>query len=141
MRKRVRKKRHIGEFRQDGFSISCDFCRSLTAVEFDYFIDSFLTNAIEAHGLLFAGGGSRGGRWSGIVFRDHRYASVSDADKAKVREWLDGYSEIQSVALSDLWDIWHGEDPFETREPNQSLLPTPGSPGFEVARSRPAWQS
>ena len=128
MRKRLRKKRHIGEYRQDGFSISCDFRRSLTGEEFDHFIDSFITSAIEAHGLLFAGGGSRGSRWSGIVFRDHRYASVSDADKDQVREWLAGYSEIQSVALSDSWDIWHGEDPFETREPNHCVLRTAVEP-------------
>jgi uncharacterized protein YggL (DUF469 family) len=78
-------------------------------------VDSFIADAIEAHGLLFCGGGSGGGRWAGIVCRDHRYASVSEADKRLVREWAASCSDIRSVTVSESWDIWHEDDPFEMR--------------------------
>ena len=47
MKKRLRKKRHLGEYRQYGFSIACDFRRDLSTAEFDQFVDSFVADAIE----------------------------------------------------------------------------------------------
>ena len=51
MRKRLRKKRHLGEYRQYGFSVVCDVRRDISAPEFDQFVDSFIENVIPSSGL------------------------------------------------------------------------------------------
>jgi uncharacterized protein YggL (DUF469 family) len=48
MRKRLRRKKHLGEFRQFGFSVACRFRKGLSREEFDRFVDDFIADAIEA---------------------------------------------------------------------------------------------
>ena len=58
MKKRLRRKKHVGEFRQTGFSVECRLRPGLSPGEFDQFMDDFIDHCVEAHGLLFGGGGS-----------------------------------------------------------------------------------
>lgn len=112
MRKRLRKKRHLGEFRQLGFSLRCELRAGLSADDFDRFLDAFLEEAIVRHDLLFNGGGSPEGDWRGVVNRDHRHASTTQAQREAVAAWLGRRAEIVSSTLSPDWDIWYGSDPF-----------------------------
>ncbi|MFG0335298.1 MAG: 50S ribosome-binding protein YggL [Maioricimonas sp. JB049] len=113
MKKRLRKKKYLGEFRQFGFSASCRLRENLSTADFDRFTDCFIEQAIEAHGLVFAGGGSHDTQWSGVICREHRYDSTTEADRAAVRDWLDQCADIASYRLSEPWDVWHGHAPFD----------------------------
>jgi uncharacterized protein YggL (DUF469 family) len=116
MNKRLRKKKHLGEFRQMGFSAECRLRSGLSSAEFDQFTDEFIAQAIEARRLVFGGGGSPNRGWSGIVCRDASHDSTTDGDKAAVHHWLEQRPEVESFRLSDFWDVWHGTDPFDTKE-------------------------
>ena len=65
MRKRIRKKLNIGEFRETGFEITWK-PQEVSEADFDKFIQEFL-DAIEARGLVFGGGCSI----RGFLGRDH----------------------------------------------------------------------
>ncbi len=119
MRKRLRKKKHLGEFRQMGFSADCHMRPGLSGPQFDQFTDEFIVQAIEAHGLVFGGGGSPERGWSGVVCRDDCYDSTTNVDKAAVHRWLEQRSELESFRLSEFWDVWHGSDPFDTKDAEQ----------------------
>jgi uncharacterized protein YggL (DUF469 family) len=77
-------------------------------------MDEFIDEAIEAHSLLFADGGSPERRWGGVVSRDDRYASTTEADKHTVETWLRGRADVVSYRVSGFWDVWYGPDPFES---------------------------
>ena len=123
MKKRLRKKKHLGEFRQFGFSLECLLRVGLSDAEFDRFLDEFIADAIEARGLVFGGGGSPEKGWSGVVCRDHRYDSTTETDKTTVHDWLKSRSEVQAFRISDSWDVWHGPDPHESENAESLLSP------------------
>lgn len=117
MRRRLRKKKHLGEFHQYGFSLVCLLREGLSSEEFDSFVDTFIADAIEARGLIFGGGGSPAARWSGVVCRDHRYDSTTEEDCTFIREWLNRQAVVASFTISKPWDVWHGSDPLEAPSP------------------------
>lgn len=120
MKKRLRNKKHLGEFRQTGFSVKCQMRSGLSASEFSRFVDDFI-QAVEANALEFGGGGSPGQGWNGVICRNHQYDSTTDADKAAVRSWLEQRSQVESCRLSGFWDVWRGSDPFDAKAlPNRS---------------------
>jgi uncharacterized protein YggL (DUF469 family) len=57
MKKRIRKKHHLGEFQELGFEISFDLGVSDDQAEEEDAFFQFLEHAIEANGLYFGGGG------------------------------------------------------------------------------------
>jgi hypothetical protein len=116
MRKRLRKKKHVGEFRQYGFSIACRLREAVTAEEFDSFMDRFLAEAIEARGLAFTGGGSPKHNWNGVVCRDHRYDSTTESDRAAVEDWLRASGVVHELMISPMRDVGYGPDPYEATE-------------------------
>ncbi len=54
MRKRLRKKKHLKEFREYGVSLVVEIH---DGTEFHAFLDDFILKAVEANGLAFGGGG------------------------------------------------------------------------------------
>ncbi|RRJ96004.1 DUF469 family protein [Opitutaceae bacterium TAV4] len=113
MKKRLRKKKHLGEFRQFGFELTCRFQTDVPVERFDRFVDEFIADAIEADGLTFGGGGDLKRGWSGVVSRDHRYASITEEDREHVHGWLLGQEIVAAVELSEPCDLWHGSGPLE----------------------------
>ncbi len=122
MKKRLRKKKHLGEFRQYGFSLDCRLRPGTSGSVFGQFIDDFISQSIEAHGSVFGGGGSPGRGWSGFICRGHRYDSTTEADKTAVENWLRGRSEVEFFRLSDFIDAWHGPDTFDEKTAERKLL-------------------
>ena len=113
MKKRLRKKKHLGEFRQFGFSLACRFHTSVSFEQFDRFVNGFIIEAIEAEGLAFGGGGDPAQDWSGIICRAHRYDSITEEDRERVGNWLRGQEILAAVEISAPWDVWHGSDPLD----------------------------
>ena len=106
MKKRLRKKKHLGEFKFWGASI---LVRLGQESGFDEFLDSFIEQAIEANGC-FCGGG---GRWDHLDFFIELGRSDQDPEGRlqQVTRWLDSRSEVKDYQTGALTDAWYG--PFE----------------------------
>jgi hypothetical protein len=113
MKKRLRKKRHMGEFAVYGVSIRVSLTPGIADDGFEAFIDAFLAEAIEANGLWFGGGGSPATDWSGVIDPGTSVRGIPAPVLDAVRSWMADRTEIVSVEISKPWDIWHGRDPFD----------------------------
>lgn len=111
MNKRLRKKKHLGEFRQMGFTIECQ----LRPGSGDRFIDDLID--IVDHDLCVGGGGAADG-FGGVISSEHRYASASHKDIDTLRHWLENRTDVSSFQISGLWDMWYGRDPLNKNEPD-----------------------
>lgn len=85
MKKQLRKKKHVGEFREFGFHIVFEFSETLSLAERNTLLDNFLHLAIESNNLVFGGGA--GNRWEGFVTLKDR-GSASEAHRHSVEQWL-----------------------------------------------------
>lgn len=101
--RRLRKKLHVDEFREDGFHLRV-VLRALSAAEADRFWDAFLAEAIEARGLTY-GGGEEG-------FVAALRGSATEADRDAVRDWLAARPEVVSAAIGPLVDAWYDDAPL-----------------------------
>ena len=100
--RRLRKKLHVDEFREDGFHVRL-VLRASSAAAADRFWDDFLAEAIEAHGLTY-GGGEQG-------FVAMARGSAVEADREAVRDWLAARPEVASAEVGPLVDAWRAPAP------------------------------
>jgi uncharacterized protein YggL (DUF469 family) len=108
MKKRLRKKKHLGEFQEFGFEVSCRFNSELSDEQFEQFIDTFLQEAIESNGLSFGGGGDKQ-EWKGFVTLD-RSGSATEEHRINVSKWLESRPEVIYIKVDSLVDAWYGWD-------------------------------
>jgi uncharacterized protein YggL (DUF469 family) len=99
--RRLRKKLHIGEFREDGFEVRFQLKAGLSDSQQLDVLDAFITEAIEARGLAFGGGEH------GFVMRADR-GSTTEEDRASVREWLQTCQAIEHAVVLEMRDAWYG---------------------------------
>ena len=104
MRKRLRKKRRLGEFRQFGFELSFALAPTATSADIDQFWDRFVLGFIEARGLVCGGACGRG--WSVFVTPEGR-RSATEHDRAAARNWLAEQPDVRDVSVGPLFDAWH----------------------------------
>ena len=78
MKKRLRKKKHLGEFQQMGFIVELHFPPDVSVADWMRITDEFVLHAIEANNLEIGGGGAACRKWGGFVTRDHRYQSTNN---------------------------------------------------------------
>jgi uncharacterized protein YggL (DUF469 family) len=86
VRKRLRKKLHVGEFQELGFEVRFQVADNLSYDAFDTVVDAFISQAIEAHGLLCGGGGTNP-EWSVFVTRVGR-GSATEGHRQAIETWL-----------------------------------------------------
>jgi uncharacterized protein YggL (DUF469 family) len=103
MKKRLRKKKHVGEFTEWG--------RQLVIIRnrkdgFDEFLDAFIEEAIEASGC-YCGGGGKEDRLD-VVVELGRRSDDPAARLKRITTWLDARPDVQSWKAGDEFDIWHG---------------------------------
>ena len=113
MKKRLRKKKHLGEFAVRGVSLRVSFADGLNADAFDRFIDDFI-GWIEAKGLLFGGGGSHQSGWEGVIDPSSKALEVPPDILLDLQSWLGGREQVSGFEISPPWDLWHGRDPFDS---------------------------
>lgn len=99
--RRLRKKLHVGEFKELGIEFTADLKGALSPEAEDRLIDAFLVEIIEPRNLAL--GGSVTG---GFIARFGR-GSVSEEDRTAIELWLRARPEYQSVQVSPLMDAWH----------------------------------
>jgi uncharacterized protein YggL (DUF469 family) len=101
MRRRIRKKKHIGEFQEFGVEVAA---KLKSAADLDAFLDDFILNAVEVNGLAFGGGGL-GARFSGFVELGRRGVHTSNLEK--VTAWLAKEGRIESYQVGEPVDAWY----------------------------------
>ena len=108
MRKRLRKKRRLAEFRESIFGVRFSLSDGLAPGTDDEFLWRFLDGAVEANGLA-CGGGGQGAAWEFCVQLAGR-GSPSEAQRLAVGTWLGQQAEVRAYELGDFFDGWHGPD-------------------------------
>lgn len=100
MRKRLRKKKHLGEFQEFGASLAVTLYAGTDCLAF---IDDFLVHAVEAHGLQFGGGGGHL-TLNGFVELGRREVYLENL--AKVRAWLTAEPRVEAFRFDEPVDAW-----------------------------------
>ena len=105
MRKRLRKKLHVGEFQELGCEVRFQVVDNLSHEAFDTVVDAFISQAIEANGLV-CGGGGKNPDWSVFVTCDGR-SSVTEAHRRAMETWLADRPEVYTFQMGPLVDAWY----------------------------------
>lgn len=100
--RRLRKKLHIDEFQELGFSVSWTFATGTDVEIIDTTVDALIDEVIEPNGLAFDGSGYL--QWEGLICLQ-RIGHCSDEQRELVEKWLTARG-MQDVKVSPLFDIW-----------------------------------
>lgn len=104
MKKRLRKKLRLGEFREFGFEVQFRLPADLAEDAMWAFSDAFLQQAIEGNSLMC--GGSCGRNWDVFVTRAGR-GSASEQQRAAVSAWLQQHPLVSEIRVGPPIDAWH----------------------------------
>ena len=106
MKKRLRKKKRLGEFKVYGVPVAIKLA---AGTDFDSFLDAFILDAIESSGCYVIGGG-RKERFVGFIELGQE-CHIPEERLKRISDWLKGRSEVESLALGKVTDGWYG--PFD----------------------------
>ena len=114
MKKRLRKKTFVGEFKEWGVTIS--ITRS-SEDGFDTFLDEFIEQGMEGN-TCYVTGTSKENSLEGFIDFG-RSLEQAEARLTQVRAWLDKRSDVTRYTMGQLTDAWYG--PYESQdEPKNS---------------------
>jgi hypothetical protein len=105
VKKRLRKKCHRGEFQELGCEVRFQVVDNLSHDAFDAVMAAFISQAIEAHGLLYGSGG-KNPEWNVFVTREGR-GSVTQEHRQAIETRLTARPEVSTVQIGPLVDAWH----------------------------------
>ncbi|PKH25025.1 hypothetical protein CIG19_06490 [Enterobacterales bacterium CwR94] len=100
--RRLRKKLHIDEFQELGFSIAWRFAEGTPEEQLDKTVDALIDEVIEPNGLAFDGSGYLA--WEGLICLQQT-GKCTDEHRELVRKWLND-KQLQDVQVSELFDVW-----------------------------------
>ncbi|WJV63547.1 YggL family protein [Pectobacteriaceae bacterium C52] len=100
--RRLRKKMHIDEFKEFGFSVNWCFAEGTDVNGIDRILDQFVDDVIEPNGLAFEGSGYL--QWEGLICLQ-KQGNCTDEHRQQVMSWLKDH-QLTEVSVSDLFDIW-----------------------------------
>jgi uncharacterized protein YggL (DUF469 family) len=103
MKKRLRKKKHRGEFTEWGRQL---VIHRNGEEGVDEFLDAFLDEAIEANDCC-CGGSALGDRLDFVVELGLRSEDPA-AKFEKITAWLDARPDVKNWKAGEEFDIWHG---------------------------------
>jgi hypothetical protein len=105
MNKRVRKKLRRREFQELGFEVRFRAVEDISDEAFDTIVDAFISQTIEANGLL-CGGGGRKPEWEVFVTLDRR-GSTTEVHRQTVQQWLATRPEVATTQVGPFVDAWY----------------------------------
>jgi uncharacterized protein YggL (DUF469 family) len=103
MRRHLRKKGRLGEFREFGFELAFSLPAELSESQVLGFGDEFFDH-VESRNLMV--GGASGHRWDLLVTPAGR-GSATEGDREEIRAWLERHSLVSEVRVGELIDVWH----------------------------------
>lgn len=102
MKKRLRKKKHVGEFTE----WYCEFNVHRNRTDgSDEFLDSFLEEAVGPNSVSFGGGCLDDS--SLVMSVVLGYKQDTEARLARIRAWLDAHQDVAAYEVGELADAWH----------------------------------
>jgi uncharacterized protein len=105
MKRRIRKKKRVGEFKELGFEVSATLRPGISDVELEGFVGRLL-DFVEGRQLAFGGGAGFEGKLSGFVTRGGRGSATED-DREALSTFLTGDVVIAGREIGPLRDAWH----------------------------------
>src|SRR5687768_5848614 len=105
LKKRLRKKLHVGEFQEFGFQVEVKFKLNLSESVSDKIYDDFIA-LIEANNLAF-GGGSSPETFQGFVTAWGNYQSPCEEQRKKIEKWFESHIQIADYEVGKLVDAWY----------------------------------
>ncbi len=100
--RRLRKKMHIDEFQELGFSVGFTFPQGATEQAIDSTVDALIEEAIDPNGLAFDGSGYL--QWEGLICLQQT-GKCTEAHRELVRKWLEE-RKLENVKVTELFDVW-----------------------------------
>ena len=105
LKRKLRKKFHLGEFQQFEFEVLVNFKKRTGEIQFKKFYTEFI-DKIENNNLQFGGGGDTK-TVQGFVSSEKRFASPSADEKEKFSVWLENRREVEDCKVGELKDAWN----------------------------------
>lgn len=109
LNRRQRKKHHVAEFEELGFTLYVRFHAPQPDAEFGQFMDAFIA-VVEQHRLLLGGLGGRPPIVETDGFIVAESGSVSAAQRDALLEWLRNWPAVSEARASEWQDAWYGWD-------------------------------
>ena len=109
MKKRLRKKKHRGEFTEWGRQL---IVFRNTKAEADAFQDAFILESIEGNGCCCGGGMSEDK--IDVIVELGKTSDDPEGRFAGIIAWLDARPDVESWRAGPVFDLWHGD--FEDME-------------------------
>ncbi|TNJ14474.1 hypothetical protein CF111_21000 [Aeromonas sobria] len=105
--RRLRKKLHLGEFQEFGFTIA--FNIDLHQKSYEDALDNWI-DYIESQGWCFGGGGSLlDNRTEGYLCQyNNRNMTMTESDREEAGKWLAAQPWVLSHQVAPLSDAWYG---------------------------------
>ena len=103
MKKRLRKKKHIGEFKIYGVPLAI---KRNKKTDFDSFFDAFLEEAIEANDCICGGGGKEDK--INVFIELGREDNKLEMALEKIKSWIKSRSDIDKWYLGQVVDANYG---------------------------------
>ncbi|SNU37568.1 hypothetical protein KOSB73_40114 [Klebsiella grimontii] len=100
--RRLRKKMHIDEFQEVGFSVAWRFAEGTSEEQIDQTVNDLIEEVIEPNKLAFDGSGYLS--WEGLICLQE-IGKCTEEHQAIVRKWLEDRG-LADVRTSELFDIW-----------------------------------
>lgn len=104
MKKRIRKKLHVGEFKEMGFAVRFRIAADVDEDGLNTFLDTFLSEVVEGNGMGFGGGGNH--EWEGFITMMER-GSTTEEHRALIDRWLGDNPQVEEHEVGPLEDAWH----------------------------------
>lgn len=104
MNKRLRKKHHLGEFKQLGFELRADLRPDASDADLEAFFGRWL-DVLEQRDLLFSGTAGRG-KFEGMIMRAGR-DNATEEDRQAIGASLTGDAIFLRNEVDPLRDAWH----------------------------------
>lgn len=100
--RRLRKKMHIDEFQELGFSIGFAFPEGSNEETIDSTLDALIEEVIDPNGLAFDGSGYL--QWEGLICLQQT-GKCTDEHREIVRKWLSD-RKLNNIQVTELFDVW-----------------------------------
>lgn len=102
MKKRLRKKYRVGEFRELCFKFTFEYKGDIETPECEQFLHAFITECIEANGLNCEGNMTEEGCNICAFAEDPK--RTNEGQREAVKAWMEARSDVELKAISELHD-------------------------------------
>lgn len=105
MKKRLRKKYRVGEFRELCFEFTFDYKGDINSQECEQFLHAFVDDCIEYNGLNCEGNLTDEG--CNITARAEDATQTSETQRQAVKTWLSARPDVEVKSFGELVDAWY----------------------------------